>query len=87
MLGKFQARRRAAENRIELRRRFLAHTLQQICLKTLRTPTATYLRGSASGCPGSNRDFKGLHATLQTLSLLPCVLLFSIPCPLNYDGE
>jgi len=41
VLGEFQARRRAAENRIELRRRLLAHTLQQICLKTLRTPTAT----------------------------------------------
>jgi hypothetical protein len=44
-------------------------------------------RGSASDCPGSNRDFKGLYATLQTLSLLPCVLLFPIPRPFKYDGE
>ena len=41
VLDKLQARRRAAENRIELKRRLLAHTLQQIGLKTLRTPTAT----------------------------------------------
>ena len=41
VLGKLQARKRAAENRIELKRRLLAHTLQQIGLKTLRTPTAT----------------------------------------------
>ena len=38
-LDKLQARKRAAENRIELKRRLLAHTLQQISLKTLRTPT------------------------------------------------
>jgi hypothetical protein len=38
-------------------------------------------------CPGSNLDFKLLYATFQTLSLLPCVLLFLIACPLNYDGE
>jgi len=41
VLGKFQARRGAPENRTELRRQLLAHTLQQIRLKTLRTPTAT----------------------------------------------
>ena len=88
VLDKLQARRGAAENRTELRRQLLAHTLQQIRLKTLRPPTATLPPpGSASDCPGSNRDFKGLYATLQTLSLLPCVFLFPIPCPLNYDGE
>jgi hypothetical protein len=38
-LDKLQARKRAAENRIELKRRLLAHTLHQIGL--LRTPTAT----------------------------------------------
>jgi hypothetical protein len=38
-LDKLQARKRAAENRSELKRRLLAHTLQQIGLKTLRTPT------------------------------------------------
>ena len=31
----------AIPNRIELKRRLLAHTLQQIGLKTLRMPTAT----------------------------------------------
>jgi len=41
VLDKLQARRGAAENRTELRRQLLAHTLQQIRLKTLRTPTAT----------------------------------------------
>jgi Siphovirus Gp157 len=40
-LDKLQNRKRTAENRIELKRRLLAHTLQQIGLKTLRTPTAT----------------------------------------------
>jgi hypothetical protein len=45
-LDKLQARKRAAENRIELKRRLLAHTLQQIGLKTLRTSTATRPRGS-----------------------------------------
>jgi integrase len=38
-LDKLQARKRAAETRIE--RRLLADTLQKIGLKTLRTPTAT----------------------------------------------
>jgi hypothetical protein len=42
-LDKLEARKRAAENRIELKRRLLAHTLQQIGLKTLRTPTAITL--------------------------------------------
>jgi hypothetical protein len=41
VLDKLQARRGAAENRTELRRQLLAHTLQQIRLNTLRTPTAT----------------------------------------------
>jgi len=41
VLDKLQARRGAAENRTELRRQLLAHTLQQIRLKTLRTPIAT----------------------------------------------
>ena len=40
-LDKLQARKRAVETRIELKRRLLAHTLQQIGRKTLRTPTAT----------------------------------------------
>jgi hypothetical protein len=40
VLDKLQARRGAAENRAELRRQLLAHTLQQIRLKTLRTPIA-----------------------------------------------
>ena len=47
-LDKLQARKRAAENRIELKRRLLAHTLQQIGLKTLRTPTATLTIAEAS---------------------------------------
>jgi hypothetical protein len=34
-------RRRAAENRIDLKRRLLVHALDQIGLKTLRTPTST----------------------------------------------
>lgn len=38
---KLVARRRAAENRIDLKRRLLAHALHQIGLKTLRTPTST----------------------------------------------
>jgi len=41
-------RKRAAENRIELKHRLLAHTLQQIGLKTLRTPTATLTLADAS---------------------------------------
>jgi hypothetical protein len=40
-LDKLQARKRTTETRIELKRRLLAHNLQQIGLKTLRTPTAT----------------------------------------------
>jgi len=40
-LDKLQNRKRTAEARIELKRRLLAHTLQQIDLKTLRAPTAT----------------------------------------------
>jgi len=40
-LDKLQNRKRTAENRTELRRQLLAHTLQQIRLKTLRTPIAT----------------------------------------------
>jgi hypothetical protein len=47
-LDKLQARKRAAENRIELKRRLLAHTLHQIGLKTLRTPTATLTIAEAS---------------------------------------
>jgi hypothetical protein len=38
---KLQGRKRAAENRIDLKRRLLAHALHQIGLKTLRTPTST----------------------------------------------
>jgi hypothetical protein len=47
-LDKLQARKRAAEHRIELKRRLLALTLQQIGLKTLRTPTATLTLAEAS---------------------------------------
>jgi hypothetical protein len=47
-LDKLQARKRTAETRIELKRRLLAHTLQQIGLKTLRTPTATLTLAEAS---------------------------------------
>jgi hypothetical protein len=47
-LDKLQARKRTAENRIELKRRLLAHTLHQIGLKTLRTPTATLSLAEAS---------------------------------------
>src|SRR5208283_1309056 len=47
-LDKLQARKRVAETRIELKRRLLAHTLQQIGLKTLRTPTATLTIAEAS---------------------------------------
>jgi Siphovirus Gp157 len=41
VLEKLQGRKRAAENRIDLKRRLLAHALHQIGLKTLRTPTST----------------------------------------------
>ena len=47
-LDKLQNRKRTAENRIELKRRLLAHTLHQIGLKTLRTPTATLTIAEAS---------------------------------------
>jgi Siphovirus Gp157 len=47
-LDKLQARKRSAENRIELKRRLLAHTLQQIGLKTLRTPPSTLTITEAS---------------------------------------
>jgi hypothetical protein len=47
-LDKLQNRKRTAENRIELKRRLLAHTLHQIGLKTLRTPTATFSLAEAS---------------------------------------
>jgi hypothetical protein len=47
-LDKLQVRKRAAENQIELKRRLLAHTLQQLALKTLRTPTATLSLAEAS---------------------------------------
>jgi hypothetical protein len=47
-LDKLQARKRAAENYIELKRRLLTHTLQQIGLKTVRTPTATLTLASAT---------------------------------------
>jgi hypothetical protein len=47
-LDKLQVRKRSAENRIELKRRLLAHTLQQIGLKTLRTPTSTLTLAEAS---------------------------------------
>jgi hypothetical protein len=47
-LDKLQARKRTAEARIELKRRLLAHTLQQIGLETLRTPTATLSLAEAS---------------------------------------
>jgi len=47
-LDKLQACKRAAENRFELKRRLLAHTLQQIGLKSLRTPTATLTLAEAS---------------------------------------
>lgn len=38
---KLTARRRAAENRIDLKRRLLVQALHQIGLRTLRTPTST----------------------------------------------
>ena len=47
-LDKLQTRKRSAETRIELKRRLLAHTLLQIGLKTLRTPTATLTIAEAS---------------------------------------
>ena len=47
-LDKLQNRKRSAETRIELKRRLLAHTLHQIGLKTLRTPTATLSLAEAS---------------------------------------
>ena len=47
-LDKLQNRKRTAEARIELKRRLLAHTLHQIGLKTLRTPTATLTIAEAS---------------------------------------
>jgi hypothetical protein len=47
-LDKLQNRKRTAENRIELKRRLLAHTLHQIGLKTLRKPTATLTIAEAS---------------------------------------
>ncbi|MFZ3328478.1 MAG: siphovirus Gp157 family protein [Methylocella sp.] len=47
-LDKLQARKRALETRIEFRRRLLAHALQQIGLKILRTPTSTLSIAEAS---------------------------------------
>jgi hypothetical protein len=47
-MDKLQTRKRAAENRIELKSRLVAHTLRQIGLKTLRTPTATLTLAEAS---------------------------------------
>jgi hypothetical protein len=47
-VDKLQNRKRTAENRIELKRRLLAHTLHQIGLKTLRTPTSTLSLAEAS---------------------------------------
>ena len=47
-LDKLQNRKRTADARIELKRRLLAHTLHQIGLKTLRTPTATLSLAEAS---------------------------------------
>ena len=47
-LDKLQNRKRTAEARIELKRRLLAHTLHQIGLKTLRTPTSTLTLAEAS---------------------------------------
>ncbi|HEV7909750.1 MAG TPA: siphovirus Gp157 family protein [Methylocella sp.] len=47
-LDKLQARKRAVETRIELKRRLLAHALQQIGLKNLRTPTSTLSIAEAS---------------------------------------
>jgi hypothetical protein len=47
-LDKLQARKRAVETRIEFRRRLLAHALQQIGLKILRTPTSTLSIAEAS---------------------------------------
>jgi hypothetical protein len=47
-LDKLQNRKRIAEARIELKRRLLAHTLHQVGLKTLRTPTATLSLAEAS---------------------------------------
>jgi len=41
VVEKLQGRRHAAENRIDMKRRLLAHALHQIGLKTLRTPTST----------------------------------------------
>jgi hypothetical protein len=40
-LDSLQARKRAAEQRIELKRRLLLHALDEAGLKTLRTPTST----------------------------------------------
>ncbi len=40
-MEKQQARKKAAEARIDAKRRLLGHTLDQIGLKTLRTPTST----------------------------------------------
>ncbi|GLI94675.1 siphovirus Gp157 family protein [Methylocystis echinoides] len=40
-LDKLQNRKRAAENRIELKRRLLLHALDEAGLKTLRTPSST----------------------------------------------
>ncbi len=47
-IEKLQGRKRAAENRIDLKRRLVAHALHQIGLKTLRTPTSTLTVAEAS---------------------------------------
>jgi hypothetical protein len=58
-LDKLQARKRSAENRIELKRRLLAHILQQIGLKTLRTslspPKTSRRAGGSHSRPNSIR--------------------------------
>jgi hypothetical protein len=60
-LDKLHARKRTAETRIELKRRLLAHTLQQIGLKTLRTPVETENSRSCQGGLWLGRQDSNLH--------------------------
>ncbi len=71
-LDKLQNRKRAAETRIELKRRLLAHTLKQIGLKTLRIPTETLTLAEASPLPAPPCQSSTSERPSRTGTLLRC---------------
>jgi hypothetical protein len=70
-----QARRRAAETRRDLKRRLLAHTLQQLGLQSLRLPTATLSLSAA-----------GVKAVVQAPEEVPARWWKPQPPKLDQDG-